>query len=69
MVSAGAIAGFMSMLSSPHPVTAEQAVRALGIIAEDGPKLRDYLIEQGFIKAMLSLVKSNSSVSLFLKPW
>ncbi|XP_046448995.1 importin subunit alpha-1-like isoform X2 [Daphnia pulex] len=64
VVSAGAIAGFMSMLSSPHPVTAEQAVRALGIIAKDGPKLRDYLIEQGFIKAMLSLVKSNSSATL-----
>jgi hypothetical protein len=40
-VSAAAVAGFMSLLGSPHPVVAEQAVWAFGNIADDRPKLRD----------------------------
>jgi importin subunit alpha-2 len=41
VVSAGAVAGFISLLGSPHPVVAKQAVWALGNIAGDGPEFRD----------------------------
>ena len=40
-LSAAAVAGFMSLLGSPHPVVAEQAVWPFGNIADDRPKLRD----------------------------
>ncbi len=66
VVSAGAVAGFISLLGSPHPVVAEQAVWALGNIAGDGPELRDHVIEQGIIKPLLTLIKPDTSVSFIL---
>ena len=62
VVSAGAVAGFIALLGSPHPVVAEQAVWALGNIAGDGPELRDHVIEQGIIKPLLTLIKPDTSV-------
>jgi importin subunit alpha-2 len=66
VVSAGAVAGLISLLGSPHPVVAEQAVWALGNIAGDGPELRDHVIEQGIIKPLLTLIKPDTSVSFIL---
>ena len=67
VVSAGAVAGFIALLGSPHPVVAEQAVWALGNIAGDGPELRDHVIEQGIIKPLLTLIKPDTSViTLFI---
>jgi importin subunit alpha-2 len=65
VVSAGAVAGFISLLGSPHPVVAEEALWALGNIAGDGPELRDHVIEQGIIKPLLTLIKPDTFVSLF----
>jgi hypothetical protein len=64
VVSAGAVAGFISLLGSPLPVVAEQAVWALGNIAGDGPEHRDYVIEQGIINPLISLIKPDAPVSL-----
>jgi importin subunit alpha-2 len=44
---------------------AEQAVWALGNIAVDGPELRDYVIEQGLINHLITLIKPDAPVSLF----
>ena len=49
VVSAVAVAGYISVLDSPHPVVAEQDVWALSNIACDGPELRDHLIEKSII--------------------
>jgi hypothetical protein len=64
VVSAGAVAGLIILLGSPHPVVAEQAVWALDNIAGDGAKLRDFVIEQGVIEPLLPLIKPASLVSL-----
>ncbi|XP_057365288.1 importin subunit alpha-5-like isoform X3 [Daphnia carinata] len=60
VVNAGAVAGFISLLASPYPVVARQAVWALGNIAGDGPELRDHVIEQGIIKPLLGLIKPDT---------
>ena len=65
VVNAGAVAGFIALLGSQHPVVAEQAVWALGNIAGDGPELRDHVIDQGIIKPLLNLIKPDTSVISF----
>lgn len=48
---------------------AEQAVWALGNIAGDGPKLRDFVIKAGIVQPLLELIGPDtevSSVVLFL---
>jgi importin subunit alpha-2 len=66
VVSAGAVAGLISLLGSSHPVLAEGALWALGNIAGDGPELRDHVIKLGIIKPLITLIKPDASVSLFL---
>lgn len=61
VVQAGAVAGFIQLLASQHPVVAEQAVWALGNIAGDGPELRDHVINAGIIKPLLLLIKPDTS--------
>jgi importin subunit alpha-2 len=65
VVSAGAVAGFVSLLGSPHPVVAEQAVRALGNIARDEPELKRHITEQGALNPLINLIKPDTSVSHF----
>ena len=48
VVSARAVAGFTSLLGSPHPVMVEHDV-----YAGDEPEPRDHVIEQGIIKFLL----------------
>ncbi|XP_046443845.1 importin subunit alpha-5-like isoform X3 [Daphnia pulex] len=64
VVSAGAVAGFISLMGSPHSVLAEQAVWALSNIAGDGPELRDHVIELGIIKPLITLIKPGSPYTL-----
>jgi importin subunit alpha-2 len=65
VVSAVAVAGYISVLDSPHPVVAEQDVWALSNIACDGPELRDHLIEKSIIKPLLHFITPDALVNLF----
>ena len=62
VLSAVAVAGYISVLDSPHPVVAEQDVWA---IACDGPELRDHLIEKSIIKPLLHFITPDALVNLF----
>lgn len=57
VVHAGAVPLFLQLLMSPHENVCEQAVWALGNIIGDGPVLRDYVVELGVVKPLLSFIK------------
>jgi Armadillo/beta-catenin-like repeat len=63
-INAGAVAGLISLLRSPHAVVAQMAIWALGKIAADGPNLRDHVIQAGIIEPLLLLIEPETSVSL-----
>jgi importin subunit alpha-2 len=64
VVSAGAVAGLICLLGSPHSGVAEKAVSALRKITIRSEH-RDYVIEQGMIKSLVTLIKPDAPVSLF----
>lgn len=59
VVSAGAVTPLISCLCSNQDV-AEAALFALSNIIAYGPELRNCVIEQGIIRPLLSLIKSNT---------
>ncbi|XP_046448876.1 importin subunit alpha-5-like isoform X2 [Daphnia pulex] len=67
VVNAGAVAGFVSLLGSSHPVVALQAVRALGIIAIDGPELKKHITDQGALNPLINLIKLDTSSTTLLR--
>ncbi|XP_046649137.1 importin subunit alpha-5-like [Daphnia pulicaria] len=67
VVNAGAVAGFVSLLGSSHPVVALQAVRALGIIARDGTELNTHITEQGTLNPLINLIKPDTSSTTLLR--
>jgi importin subunit alpha-2 len=67
VVSAGAVAGLICLLGSPHSGVADQAVSALRKITICSEH-REYVIEhyeQGIIKSLVTLTKPDAPVSLF----
>jgi importin subunit alpha-2 len=66
VVSAGALAGIIFLLGSPHPVVAKQAVWALCNLANHEPQLRDDLLERGIFKPLLASIQPDNSVRSFL---
>jgi importin subunit alpha-2 len=66
-VSAGAVAGMIHLLDSPHPIVVDRAASVLSnLLAIQGAKLRDFLIEEGIIKPLVSLInKADTPVSKF----
>ncbi|XP_064615874.1 importin subunit alpha-4-like [Liolophura sinensis] len=59
VVQAGAVPLFLKLLGSPHQNVCEQAVWALGNIIGDGPQCRDYVIQLGAVKPLLSFINPN----------
>lgn len=63
IVHAGAVPVFLQLLMSPHENVCEQSVWALGNIIGDGPMLRDFVIELGVVKPLLSFIKPDIPIS------
>jgi len=59
VVRAGAVPQFLKLLMSSQQNVCEQAVWALGNIIGDGPQCRDYVIELGIVKPLISFVSPN----------
>ncbi|XP_075992818.1 karyopherin alpha3 [Anticarsia gemmatalis] len=67
VVHAGAVPVFLQLLMSPHENVCEQAVWALGNIIGDGPVLRDFVIELGVVKPLLSFIVKPDIPITFLR--
>ncbi|RWS15915.1 importin subunit alpha-3-like protein [Dinothrombium tinctorium] len=63
VVEAGAVPIFLQLLHSANDNVCEQAVWALGNIIGDGPQLRDYCINLGVVRPLLSLIEPDMSLS------
>ena len=64
VVDAGAVQEFIKLLSSPVLDVRKQAVWALGNIAGDGPVFRDYVLQQGGLGPLLTLLSEDHKLSM-----
>ncbi|KAL6749504.1 importin alpha [Haematococcus lacustris] len=64
VIDAGAVPIFVQLLSSPSDDAREQSVWALGNIAGDSPKCRDYVLGFNALPPLLEQLHENSKISM-----
>jgi len=64
VIEAGAVPIFKDLLVSPSDDVREQAVWALGNIAGDSPRCRDYVLNHGVMESLLHNLSDSSKLSM-----
>lgn len=64
MIHSGALPIFVRLLRSDVTDVKEQAVWALGNIAGDGPECRDYVLAQGALEPLLTILGEHHKITM-----
>uniref|UniRef100_A0A7S1NAV0 Importin subunit alpha n=1 Tax=Eutreptiella gymnastica TaxID=73025 RepID=A0A7S1NAV0_9EUGL len=64
VIQEGAVPVFVSLLSSPSDEVKEQAVWAIGNIAGDSAKCRDFVLSLGVLEPLINIIMSSKNITM-----